>query len=171
MRDSLISKRRGRLIATLLFIGVGLAISRFAAAGPLTEAHVTKVINDVKLVEPTGGGRPAKVNDVVRDQIGLVTGMKSRSELLFQDDTLTRIGPETYFSFKAGTRDLTLQQGTLLLQVPKGLGGAKIQTAAITASITGTTIMMEYHPNRDLKVLVLEGSLRLSVNGRFGDTI
>ena len=66
---------------------------------------------------------------------------------------------------------MTLNKGTLLLQVPKGLGGAKIHTAAVTAAITGTTIMMEYVPKHDIKVLVLEGSLRLSVNGRFGDSL
>jgi hypothetical protein len=55
--------------------------------------------------------------------------------------------------------------------VPKGLGGAKIHTAAVTAAITGTTIMMEYSPKQYLKVLVLEGSLRLSRNGSFGDSV
>ena len=34
----------------------------------------------------------------------------------------------------------------MLLQVPKGLGGAKIHTAAVTAAITGTTIMMDIAP-------------------------
>jgi len=58
----------------------------------------------------------------------------------------------------------------MLLQVPKGLGGAKIHTAAVTAAITGTTIMMEYSPGQYLKVLVLEGSLRLSRNGS-GDSL
>jgi len=55
--------------------------------------------------------------------------------------------------------------------VPKGLGGAKIYTAAVTAAITGTTIMMEYSPGQYLKVLVLEGSLRLSRNGSFGNSL
>jgi quercetin dioxygenase-like cupin family protein len=59
----------------------------------------------------------------------------------------------------------------MLLQVPKGLGGAKIYTAAVTAAITGTTIMMEYSPGQYLKVLVLEGSLRLSRNGSFGNSL
>jgi hypothetical protein len=59
----------------------------------------------------------------------------------------------------------------MLLQVPKGLGGAKIRTAAVTAAITGTTIMMEYVPGQYIKVLVLEGSLRLSRNGTFGDSL
>ena len=115
--------------------------------------------------------RLAALSEVIKDQIGLRTGSKSRSELIFEDQTLTRIGPETYFSFKSGTRDLTLGQGTMLLQVPKGIGGAKIRTAAVTAAITGTTIMMEYVPGKDLKVLVLEGSLRLSRNGVFGDSL
>ena len=139
-------------------------------AGPLKEARVTKIVNVVKLTDPSNGDRNAKLDDVVRDDLALTTGIKSRSELVFQDNTLTRLGPESYFSFKAGTREMTLQQGTMLLQVPKNLGGAKIRTGAVTASITGTTIMMEYQPQKTLKVLVLEGSLRLS-NHRFGDTL
>jgi len=142
-----------------------------SSAAPLTEAHVTKIVNEVKLVNPSAGDRDANLNDVVRDDIVLTTGIKSRSELIFQDNTLTRLGPESYFSFKTGTREMTLQKGTMLLQVPKGLGGAKIHTASITAAITGTTIMMEYVPNKDIKVLVLEGTLRLSMNGKFGDSL
>ena len=111
------------------------------------------------------------VRDVIKDDLGLQTGAKSRSELLFQDSTLTRIGAETFFSFKTGTRDMTLEKGSMLLQVPKGLGGAKIHTAAVTAAITGTTIMIEYSPGQYIKVLVLEGSLRLSRNGSFGDSL
>jgi hypothetical protein len=66
---------------------------------------------------------------------------------------------------------LTLEKGSMLLQVPKGLGVATIHTAAVTAAITGTTIMMEYSPGQYLKVLVLEGSLRLSRNGSFGNSL
>jgi len=140
-------------------------------AGPLTSAEVTKIINRVSVIEPAKGDRPAALRDVIKDDLGLQTGAKSRSELLFQDNTLTRIGAETFFSFKTGTRDMTLEKGSMLLQVPKGLGGAKIHTAAVTAAITGTTIMMEYSPGKYLKVLVLEGSLRLSRNGSFGDSV
>src|SRR5437773_1438772 len=140
-------------------------------AGPLTSAEVTKIINRVSIVDPAKGGHPATLRDVIKDDLGLQTAAKSRSELLFQDNTLTRIGAETFFSFKTGTRDMTLEKGSMLLQVPKGLGGAQIHTAAVTAAITGTTIMMEYSPGQYLKVLVLEGSLRLSRNGSFGDSL
>src|SRR5689334_21878628 len=150
----------------------GLLTCAFSGwAGPLQEAKVTKVINQVSLIDPAAGTRPAAIEDVVKGDIGLQTGLKSRSELLFADNTLTRIGPETYFSFRSGTREMSLKQGTMLLQVPKGLGGAVIHTAAITASITGTTIMLEYFPGKDLKVAVLEGSLKLTAQGFLGDSI
>lgn len=138
---------------------------------PLTEAQVTKIINFVHVVDPAHGVHSAVINEKIHDEIELKTGVKSRSELLFQDNTLTRVGPETSFSFKAGTRDLQLNQGSMLLQVPKGLGGAKIRTAAITAAITGTTVMMKYTPRKEVKVLVLEGRLRLSVNALPGDSV
>jgi hypothetical protein len=140
-------------------------------ADPLTSAEVTKVINRVSVIDPAKGTHPAMLRDVIKDNLALQTGARSRSELLFQDNTLTRIGAETFFSFKTGTRDMTLEKGSMLLQVPKGLGGAKIYTAAVTAAITGTTIMMEYSPGQYLKVLVLEGSLRLSRNGSFGNSL
>src|SRR6267378_5434325 len=142
-----------------------------SSAGPLTSAQVTKVINRVSVIDPAKGTHPAVLRDVIKDNLALQTGARSRSELLFQDNTLTRIGAETFFSFKTGTRDMTLEKGSMLLQVPKGLGGAKIHTAAVTAAITGTTIMMEYIPGSYIKVLVLEGSLRLSRNGTFGDSL
>jgi hypothetical protein len=161
-------KTRFALAAVALYSGVFVEQS---LAGPLTSAEVTKIINWVSVIEPAKGDRPAALRDVIKDDLGLQTGARSRSELLFQDNTLTRVGAETFFSFKTGTRDMTLEKGSMLLQVPKGLGGAKIHTAAVTAAITGTTIMMEYSPGKYLKVLVLEGSLRLSRNGSFGDSV
>jgi len=162
---------RPPLQLALLSAALWFGATTLGYAGPLLEARVTQIINVVKVVEPSRGSHPASLNELIKDELALKTGVKSRSELLFQDNTLTRIGPETYFSFKTGTRDMTLEQGTLLLQVPKGIGGAKIRTAAVTASITGTTIMMEYRPGRDLKVLVLEGSMRLSLNGRLDEKV
>jgi len=157
---------------SLLVVAAGcIFLPHSSAAGPLSSAEVTKIINRVSVIDPAKGGHPAVMREVIKDDLGLETGARSRSELLFQDNTLTRIGAETFFSFKTGTRDMTLEKGSMLLQVPKGLGGAKIHTAAVTAAITGTTIMMEYIPRSYIKVLVLEGSLRLSRNGTVGDSL
>jgi hypothetical protein len=159
------------LKSTLPVLAGVLAATSLLQAGALTEAQVTKVVNDVRVIDPAKGTHAAVINEKIKDEIGLKTGVKSRSELLFQDNTLTRIGPETSFSLKAGTRDLTLEQGAMLLQVPKGIGGAKIRTAAVTAALTGTTIMVEYKRAKHIKFLVLEGSLRVSINGSFGDSV
>ena len=161
-----------RITFALAVVGIYSVVSiHQSIAGPLTSAEVTKIINRVTVIDPAKGIHPATLRDIIKDNLGLQTGARSRSELLFQDNTLTRVGAETFFSFKTGTRDLTLEKGSMLLQVPKGLGGATIHTAAVTAAITGTTIMMEYSPGQYLKVLVLEGSLRLSRNGSFGDSL
>ena len=149
----------------------GLIATSLLQAGPLTEAQVTKIINDVRVIDPAKGSHAAAINEKINDEIGLKTGIKSRSGTLVpgQHADPDRSGNE--FNFKPGTRDLTLKQGTMLLQVPKGLGGAKIRTAAVTAALTGTTIMVEYRRAEHVKVLVLEGSLRLSLNGALGDSV
>ena len=70
------------------------------------------------------------------------TGIESRAELTFTDQTLARLGANTIFSFDKGTRNLELGGGVMLLRVPKDAGGAQINTAAVTAAITGTTVML-----------------------------
>ena len=86
----------------------------------LKSAQVTAVVNEVNLIEPTGSERSAKVEEQVRGDQGVRTGVKSRAELLFQDKTLTRLGASTIFTFTGGTRDLELDRGTMLLQAPEG---------------------------------------------------
>lgn len=136
--------RLGASCAAALFCSIAGLPS--APAAVLKKAEVTAVVNDVKLVDPQRAERGAKVSDVVQGEVGVKTGIQSRAELLFQDKTLTRLGANTIFSFNEGTRDLELERGTMLLQCPKGVGGAKIRTAAVTAAITGTTILLEYSP-------------------------
>ncbi|MEQ1851615.1 MAG: FecR family protein [Chthoniobacteraceae bacterium] len=138
---------------------------------PLEEATITRTVNDVRVLDPKKGTAPARVSQVIKDDMGVKTGIKSRAELLFQDNTLTRLGAESYFTFRPGTREMSLDSGTMLLQVPKGHGGATIRSASVTASITGTTILLENLPGKSVKVCVLEGSLRLAMNNRRGETI
>ena len=159
------------ILSSLVLPAVLITLAPLAYSGPLQEAAINQIVNDVKVIDPAKGARTAAVKDIIRDDLAVRTGIQSRTELLFQDDTLTRLRAETVFSFKAGTRDLNLDRGTMLLQVPKNHDGARIRTASVTASITGTTIMMEYLPEKSLKVVVLEGSLRLSPNGRLGGSV
>ena len=106
-------------------------------ADELKEAQVTQVIQDVRLLPSNAAPRPASVSDRVHEDTAVRTGVESRTELTFQDMTLTRLGSQTIFSFKGGTRIINLKSGSILLSVPKNSGGGQIKTAAVTASVTG----------------------------------
>lgn len=148
-----------------------LACPRAVFAVALKEARVTQIIQDVRLVSAQDKARAAALSDQVRDGMSVRTGVKSRTELTFPDETITRLGATTVFSFGDGTRNLDLGGGAMLLRVPKGSGGATIVTSAITAGITGTTVMFEYHAKSFYKFIVLEGSARVSRNGHRGDSV
>jgi len=161
-------------VVSFLSVILGSAVS--VPAAQLKEAQVTQVVKDVKLLPTGAAARPATVNDEVRDGIAVRTGVDSRSELKFTDQTLARLGANTLFSFSEGTRNLNLQDGAMLLRVPKGAGGAKINSSAVTAAITGTTVMLETHAstkknkNSYYKFIVLEGTARLYLPGRLGES-
>jgi len=62
--------------------------------------------------------------------------VKSRSELTFQDQSITRLGEKTIFSVGGGARSIQLGSGQFLLYVPKNSGGAKVKMGSVTAAIT-----------------------------------
>src|ERR1700720_79721 len=155
------------------FFLLGAILAAFACANgaELKEARVTQIVRDVKLLPNAAPARPAVVNDPVRDGTAVRTGVESRTELMFSDTTLARLGANTIFSFTEGTRNLELTDGAMLLRVPKNAGGAKINTAAVTAAITGTTVMLEFHKNSYVKFIVLEGTGRIFLPNRVGESV
>ncbi|MBA3543531.1 MAG: FecR domain-containing protein, partial [Chthoniobacterales bacterium] len=140
-------------------------------AAQLTEARISQVIRDVKLLPKEAAARPAAISDEVRDGTAVRTGVQSRAELTFTDQTLARLGANTVFTFNEGTRNLELGGGAILLRVPKNAGGAQINTALVTAAITGTTVILEYHPNAFIKYIVLEGTGRIFRKDRLGESV
>ena len=137
----------------------------------MREARVTQIVKDVKIQASNAEPRPATTSDTVRGDTAVRTGADSRAELTFGDLTIARLGANTIFSFNEGSRTVDLGNGAILLRVPKGSGGAKIQTAAVTAAITGTTVIAEYHPKSYAKYLVLEGTMRLYMKGILGESV
>src|SRR6266513_6285156 len=144
-----------------------IAIATSARGVQLQAARVTQVVKDVKVVLEKAAPRPVALSDLISHGTPVSTGTQSRGELTFNDLTVTRLGANTTFSFKPGTREMNLIDGAILFQVPKGSGGATIRTAGVTAAITGTTGIGEFHPatarNPHLfsKWLCLEGRFRL----------
>ncbi len=127
-------------------------------ADELKEAKVTQVIQDVKLLPSNAAPHPAVVNDNVHHGTAVQTGVQSRSELTFKDKTITRLGEKTIFSVGEGARTIDLSSGQFLLYVPKKSGGAKVKMGAVTAAITGTTVLGNVNPNGTTSFTVLEGT-------------
>ena len=100
-------------------LGAILAAFANANAAELKEARVTQIIRDVKLLPNAAPARPAVVNDSVHDGTAVRTGVESRTELMFSDTTLARLGANTIFSFNEGTRNLDLGGGALEPEAPE----------------------------------------------------
>jgi len=139
------------------------AQSAFAASASNKEARVTQIVRDVKLLPSEADPRPAAVNDKVREDVAVRTGEKSRSELTFLDLTISRLGANTVYSFNRGGRSVDLEDGSLLLRVPKDSGGGNVRTNVVSVAVTGTTLILETTRAGRSKLIVLEGRSRLSL--------
>jgi FecR protein len=140
-----------------------------SAASP-NEARLTRVNNSVQLLHPMATARRALLNGVVDAKTVVRTGKDSHAELTFSDQTVVRLAGNTAFSFEDGTRDLSLGEGAALVQAPRSANRATIHAASFAAAITGTTVMIEYHPGV-CKFLVLEGTGRFYRTGHLGDSV
>jgi len=130
-------RNRTVLSAASLVLVFASLLPNQVIADELKEAKVTQVIQDVRMLPSNASPRPAAVNDNVRQGTAVQTGVKSRSELTFKDQTITRLGEQTIFSVGEGVRTIDLSSGQFLLYVPKKAGGAKVKTGSVTAAIIG----------------------------------
>lgn len=150
----------------------------------LRSAKVTEVQNDVRLQEETSQAsaadpdpspyrNPAKAptraavqGDIVKGGRMLTTGKSSRAELLFNDNTIARLGSNSLFTFRPESRNVHLSSGFILLHTPKGKGGATVTTPTASAAVLGTTIMLSVLPDGGVKLVVLEGTSTLTFQGQ-----
>ena len=128
-----------RVILTIVSLAFAFAIwfPNSVRADELKEAKVTQIIQDVRVLPSGAAARPAALNDDVRQGTAVQTGIQSRSELTFKDQTITRLGEKTIYSPGAGVRTIDMGSGQFLLYVPKKSGGAKVKMGPVTAAITG----------------------------------
>jgi hypothetical protein len=128
---------QSQYILTIAAFALASGLSNEVSADELKEAKVTQVIQDVRVLPSNASPRPAAVNDDVRHGTAVQTGMQSRSELTFKDQTITRLGEKTIFSVGEGSRAVDLGSGQFLLYAPKKAGGVKVKMGSVTAAITG----------------------------------
>jgi hypothetical protein len=148
--------------STLLVAPLALALVSWLpselVALDFSQGRVTQVVQDVKVVPSGAAARPATINETVHQGSAVQTGTQSRSELTFQDKTITRLGENTIFTVGQGARTVELGSGQFLLYVPKKAGGAKVKMGSVTAAITGTTVMGHVYESGIVDFTVLEGS-------------
>ena len=125
------------LLVAPVALALGTWLPKEATALDFSQARVTQVIQDVKVMPSGAAARPATVNETVHQGSAVKTGTQSRSELTFQDQSITRLGEKTIFSVGGGARSIQLGSGQFLLYVPKNSGGAKVKMGSVTAAITG----------------------------------
>jgi hypothetical protein len=141
---------------------IGCAALHSSFGIDLKQSKLTQVVNDVQIISPADSTKKtAAVNDIFSMPDVLRTGAASRAELTAQDETITRVGANTIFSFDPANRTLDLQQGSLLFHSPHGKGGGTIHTGSATASVLGTTLIVVSTPNGGFKVIDLEGEVEV----------
>jgi hypothetical protein len=129
---------------------------------PIDHAKITEVVNNVAVLDPeVMKAKPARADELFRAPQIMKTGAESRSEMVGDDQTITRVGANTLFSFEPRERLINLRQGSVLFQSPTGKGGGTIRTASATASVLGTTIIVATTKGGGFKLLVLEGTAQL----------
>ena len=133
----------------------------------LKQSKLTQVVNDVQIISAADQRqKAAALNDIFSMPDILRTGTASRAELVALDETVTRVGANTIFSFDPANRTIDLKQGSLLFHAPHGKGGGTIHTGSATASVLGTTLIVTTTPNGGFKVLDLEGEVEVKfLNG------
>jgi|GEM_PF-5511615 len=129
----------------------------------LTEAVIIEKINEVDVL--TGKdleAHPAEPGELFKIPDFLQTGRSSRARLEADDGTVTRVGSNTLFSFVGSNRTINLKRGSLLFHSPEGRGGGRVVTASATASVVGTTIIVEATPDGGFRLFVLEGVAKVT---------
>ncbi len=149
------------ILITLLLISINNFILAKSTV-PFDKATITKVVKKVDIVQvPSLRRSPANINDVFQAPNLIQTGRKSQAQLTFPDGTLARVGSNTVCSFESAMRQINLEQGSILFNSKTGRGGGRIVTAAATASVLGTTIIVATTPDGGFKLLVIEGTAKV----------
>jgi hypothetical protein len=78
-------------------------------------------------------------------------------ELTAADNTITRIGANTVFTFESSGRTIDLEKGSILFHSPPGKGGGVIKHGGASAAVLGTTIIGGILADGSFKIMVLEG--------------
>ncbi|MEP6956922.1 MAG: FecR domain-containing protein, partial [Chthoniobacterales bacterium] len=133
-------------------------------------AHLTRVIDQVKIQTGSAASRPAKVGEALPEGATLRTGATGRAELAFETGTVVRLGARTDVALSGEAPTLQLQDGVVLFQSARRARAPKLATAGINLATAGSTGMIERSGAAYVKILVLEGTTRVYLK-RIGESV
>jgi hypothetical protein len=144
-----------------LFVCTGVPV---LAEVPLTESTFTEIIRSANVVNAADKSTtPARTNEVFKVPDLVRTGIASRIEMTAPDQTVTRVGANTVFTFAPGGRDILLERGSVLFHPPAGVGGGAVKFHGTAAAVLGTTEICTIEPDGSFKILDLEGKVKVTL--------
>jgi FecR protein len=90
----------------------------------------------------------------------------ARTQLEFDDQTVIRLGANTGFEFRKGSREMLLENGTLLFSSPKGAGGGLIHTRSVIVTLSEGDVQMS-RINDAVKVICMTGKATVASTANF----
>ena len=136
------------------------------AATELSDGELVSVVNQVT----TGEGASVKTSDKLTEKVPVATGDGSFAEVKFKDSSVLRVAPETKFTFASKDRSITLEAGSLLMNIPAGNGGIRVNADGIQGEVTGTTLMASRDKEGNFGFVILETAGTAKVTSNTGQT-
>jgi len=158
----------GHLRALLCLASLSAFAFSPACAEALQQASVTEAVNSVSYqTSEKSEQKPASTGTIIHPDNVVRTGVKSRAELKFNDNTVTRMGANSVFTFDAQSQKLNLEQGSMLFSKPKDASTFQITTPAATCAISGTSGFLQYLPGGHGGLIfgLIEGHTSLVIGG------
>jgi hypothetical protein len=150
------------------FILLFLPAASFARGG--RGAQLAQLKGDVHVTGSDSKAIAASQDLRVDEGTTIQTGADSWVEVRFENLGFARLGPNSFFSFRDGSRRMSLKEGSAVVELPKGAHGARLEGDQNIAVVAGATALFECHPNV-FKFLVLDGTVRFFRPGHLGDSI
>ncbi|MDQ6764709.1 MAG: FecR family protein [Verrucomicrobiota bacterium] len=160
----------GRCASGLLATALVLLLVPGNAEAKVRYARVTRAAKDVTLISASGVTR-GTINAVVTEGTLVRTGPESQTELQFSDQTLARLGAKTAFIFSRDRGAMDLRSGAMLVRAPASAAGTEVNADAATITVAGTTSLIEHNPGKYLKLVVLDGTVRIYLKAHVGESV
>ncbi len=149
------------LFGTLL-VGISPSLADEPAA-TITQASdkITHSMSATAPGESAGAGTALHSGEFVK------TGKTSLAEMVLDNKTVTRVGPNSVWSYSAAAHEANLQSGTMLFSNPKG-GTMTFKSAAVTASVTNATCFVQKDGN-NVVLGVIQGTAHVTIGSTSAD--